>query len=148
MTGIWTKKDQEYWDKPQNRLLFEFKCLFTSKNYWELNPDNSKKMDEDLRKLFKDFLESKANRVEPVVSPKIAWTKEKPDHVGLFYRSNPALQQQMNQQVVFKMYGELWTYHPQNDSSSKTKIKDMPDEFWWVEIPIPEHWDIKLDYDK
>ena len=68
MTGRWTKEDQEYWDKPENRLLFEFNCLFTSKNYWELNQHNVKPMNEDLRKLFKNFLEKLAKRVEPEVS--------------------------------------------------------------------------------
>lgn len=57
MTGFWTKEDEEYWGKPENRLLFEFNCLFTSKDYWERTPENAKRRDEDLRKLFRDFLE-------------------------------------------------------------------------------------------
>jgi hypothetical protein len=63
MTGRWTKEDQAYWDKPENRLLFEFNCLWTSKNYWDRNPDNSKRMDEDLRKLFKTFFEKESSQL-------------------------------------------------------------------------------------
>ena len=91
---------------------------------------------------------AKGGQAEVRVIPKIAWANEKPKTVGLYFRTNPVLQHELSEQIVFKLDGELWTYHPHNETSKKTKIKDMPNSFWWIQIPIPEHWKVKLDYDK
>jgi len=78
----------------------------------------------------------------------LEWTNEKPDKPGMYLRSNPGLQQDISQQLVFKMDGELWTYHPQNDRSRRTKIENMPDAFMWLRIPVPQHCKFIFDYDK
>ena len=78
----------------------------------------------------------------------MVWLDVKPKNVGLYFRSNPALQQDITQQLVFRMDGELWTFYPSNETMGRVKISKLPDNFKWLKIPIPDHWKITLDYDK
>jgi hypothetical protein len=59
MTGIWTKENQEWWNKPENRFVFNFNQIFTGPN-WELfeirNKENVGKREEILKKVFEKSL--------------------------------------------------------------------------------------------
>lgn len=68
------------------------------------------------------------------------WTNEKPKEIGLYLRSNPALQKDITQQTVYLKDGKLKTHHPQNDSSKLINVEDMPDKFLWLKIPYPPHY--------
>lgn len=68
------------------------------------------------------------------------WTTKKPKEVGLYLRSNPALQKNITQQTVFIVKGELMTHHPQNEDCKLIKVVDMPDRFIWIKIPYPPNY--------
>ena len=68
------------------------------------------------------------------------WTTEKPKEIGLYFRSNPALQKDITQQTVYLKGGKLMTHHPQNDGGKLINVEDMPDKFLWLKIPYPPHY--------
>ena len=55
MTGFWSKEDQEWWNKPENRFIYYFNLLFTSPK-WELfevrNEENVKPREAELKRIF------------------------------------------------------------------------------------------------
>ena len=68
------------------------------------------------------------------------WTNNKPDSIGLWFRSNPALQKDISQQTVYLIDGKLMTHHPQNDMCKLINVDDMPNSFLWLKIPYPSHY--------
>jgi len=74
MIRFWTKEDQEYWNKPEHQLMFEWDLLWTSENIWDRTEEHTKLRKEKLIDLFKRFIDAvmKANPVVNRVMPKIA----------------------------------------------------------------------------
>jgi len=71
MIRFWTKEDQEYWNKPEHQLMFEWDLLWTSENIWDRTEEHTKLRKEKLIDLFKRFIDAvmKANPVVNRVSP-------------------------------------------------------------------------------
>jgi hypothetical protein len=68
------------------------------------------------------------------------WTHEKPKEIGIYLRSNPALQKDISIQTVYLVDERLKTHHPQNDGGKLTNVEEMPDTFLWLKIPYPPHY--------
>jgi len=75
-----------------------------------------------------------------VTEPKDNWTNEKPKEIGLYFRSNPALQKDISPQIVYNVEGVLKTVHPQCEGGKLIPVEDMPDRFIWLRIPYPPHY--------
>lgn len=56
MSGLWTKKDQEWWDNLENQFIYNFNLLFTSGDYWERTKENVAKRERALRKLYQETI--------------------------------------------------------------------------------------------
>lgn len=83
MSGPWTKQDQEWWSKPENRFLYHFNQLFTSPKWQELfetrTPETKNLREEELKKIFLQSVSSQG------------LTKEEAEQLNAF---NPELLEQ------------------------------------------------------
>ena len=65
------------------------------------------------------------------------WTQEKPKEIGIYIKSNPALQKDLTTIHVLLVDGILTTQYICDGGHKLTKIKDMPKSFWYLKIPLP-----------
>lgn len=73
MSGVWTKQDQEWWDKPENRFVYYFNQIITSPKWQELfetrTPETRRLREEELKKIFLQSLnQDKRENVEQIIS--------------------------------------------------------------------------------
>ena len=70
------KEDVEYMSDPENRFIFEFNLLWTSGDYWDRTPENVKRREDKLRKLYRRTI--KENSLQKIIKDIEEWVDVEP----------------------------------------------------------------------